>query len=548
MNMKFAARIAAMGILLLLGVVPIVAHEGHDHETAPPVIASASPRAEASSDSFELVAIRRGGGLEIWIDRFETNAPVTTASVEVETPDGQVTAAISPDGSYRIPAPWAEKAGQYDLIVTVTDGSDLDILTATLEIPRPATADDPAATRASGLSLSPSQIAAGGSLALGVFVLLIVRPRPLYWAPLLAVAALAGLGVARTSVNVGPVANGTLAAPPPIMQDRSQIAPDGSVFVPKPTQRILNLRNAFSQSAEHNKTLELPGRVIPDPNRSGLVQASVSGRLSPPAGGFPRLGASVKAGQVFAYVTAPYAAIDQSAMRQQAGDLDQQISIVERRLSRSELLAKTGALAAVTLEETRLELQGLRDRRLALDQVKREPEALVAPVDGIVSSTNAVAGQIADANTILFHIIDPKSLWVEALAFEVPPDHLTASALTADSRSLELQFVGAGFTDRNQAAPIHFALKDPQGVRLGQFVTVLAQAIDTISGIAAPRKSIVRRSNGESIVFEHIRAEHFESRTVRTLPLDAERVLIVSGLSAGKRIVTDAAELLNQVR
>ena len=42
----------------------------------------------------------------------------------------------------------------------------------------------------------------------------------------------------------------------------------------------------------------------------------------------------MKQGDVLAYVTPPMQAIDVSDMRQRQGELDQQISIVERRLKR----------------------------------------------------------------------------------------------------------------------------------------------------------------------------------------------------------------------
>ena len=64
--------------------------------------------------------------------------------------------------------------------------------------------------------------------------------------------------------------------------------PDGSVFVPKSTQRILAIRTLVSEPAVYRRTVELPGRIIADPNASGYVQAAVGGRLSPPEGGFPR--------------------------------------------------------------------------------------------------------------------------------------------------------------------------------------------------------------------------------------------------------------------
>ena len=67
-------------------------------------------------------------------------------------------------------------------------------------------------------------------------------------------------------------------------------------------------------------------------------------------------------------------------------------------------------------------------------------------------------------------------------------------------------------------------------------------------GIAIPRSALVRAANGQDIVFEHAAAELFVPRTVRIAPLDGERVLVSAGLEAGKRIVTQAAELLDHVR
>ena len=95
--------------------------------------------------------------------------------------------------------------------------------------------------------------------------------------------------------------------------DLAQRLPDGSVFVPKPTQRLLVLRTTMTEQATFHRMVELPGRVIPDPNASGVVQSSVGGRLSPATSGlFPRLGTTVKKGDVLAYVTPPVQAIDVS--------------------------------------------------------------------------------------------------------------------------------------------------------------------------------------------------------------------------------------------
>ena len=128
-----ALRAVAMTAVLCAAITPASAHEGHDHEEQPPVSAGALPRGEAASDTFEIVAIVRGENLEIYLDRFATNEPVTGATLEVESPDGPVKAAEDADGTYRVAAPWLAKSGRTDLIFTVTAGDTTDILPLTIQ-------------------------------------------------------------------------------------------------------------------------------------------------------------------------------------------------------------------------------------------------------------------------------------------------------------------------------------------------------------------------------------------------------------------------------
>ena len=139
---------------------------------------------------------------------------------------------------------------------------------------------------------------------------------------------------------------------------------------------------------------------------------------------FPGSGTRVKQGDILGYVTPPIQAIDVSDMRQRQGELDQQISIVERRYARYEQLAPGGAISRTQLEDTKLELEGLRERRAAIDKSRREPEALIAPVAGVIAEGSAVAGQIVQPSSVVFNIIDPSLLWVEALSFgSIEPSH-----------------------------------------------------------------------------------------------------------------------------
>lgn len=336
--------------------------------------------------------------------------------------------------------------------------------------------------------------------------------------------------------------------PKPGATDLAQRLPDGAVFVPKPSQRILGLANQKVIRDAHPQAITLPGRVVPDPNASGVVQASVAGRISAPPGGFKRLGTRVKAGDVLAIVQPAISIADLASQAQQIRELEQQIALVTRRLERFRQVT-AGTVTRAQMEDAELELAGLQARRQALERVQREPEKLLAPVDGVLAAAMVVAGQMADPNAILFQIVDPVRLWVEALSYAGVVTGERGSAMLSDGRALRLTFEGAGLSDRNQAVPLHFSIETTEStLRLGQLVTVSMVNGERLEGLAVPRGSVIRAANGVNLVYEQSNPERFVPREVRVEPLDAERVLVVSGLESGQRIVTTGAELLHQVR
>ena len=112
MQLYDTCKLFAAAMLLALLSFVAWAHEGHDHGVGPAAISvPAMPRAEAGSDTFELVAVASAGELTIYLDRFGSNEPVSDAVIAVETPQGSVDAKISADGSYKVSAPWSAKPG-----------------------------------------------------------------------------------------------------------------------------------------------------------------------------------------------------------------------------------------------------------------------------------------------------------------------------------------------------------------------------------------------------------------------------------------------------
>ncbi len=542
--MRVNLALRAIPFLLATALAPSAsAHEGHDHDAPGATATASAPRGEAASGDFQLVAVLRNETLVIYLDRLATNEPIVAAQIEAETPSGQHTATANPDGTFQIPAAWPKGADHYDLIFTVTADDKVEVMPLTIVGAQTAA---PAAVRSIAWPLALTTMIFV-AFAAGMFI---ARRFPQFLRTALPLAVLTfTIAANSTQAHEGEDHSEQKPTPINVSRDVSQRLADGTIFLPKSVQRLLAVRTAVVASADHFKAIELPGRVIPDPNASGYVQSTLAGRLVPPPNGFPLLGSRVEKGQVLAYVTPPIQQIDISDMRQKEGELLQQIAIVERRVARFEKLIETSAVSRVQLDDARAELQGLKERKASLDQIRREPEVLVAPVSGVIAEANTIAGQLAQPNTVVFQIVDPSRLWVEALSFDVIAGIEKASARNHAGRNVELLFRGSGAALRNQSIPIHFAIDGKtNGVFTGQFVTVYVTLPDKLKGILLPRTAVVRASNGQFVVFEHMSAERFAPREVKIEVLDAQNVLVTAGVTDGKRVVVQGAELIDQVR
>ena len=172
-------------------------------------------------------------------------------------------------------------------------------------------------------------------------------------------------------------------------------------------------------------------------------------------------------------------------------------------------------------------------------------------MSGVVSVANVTTGQVVESRDVLFEIVDPTRLWVEAVAFDpaIASQMTRASAKATDGTPLTITFVGRGLILRQGAVPMQFRIENPPAsLTVGAPVTVIADVATNETGFALPRTAVVRMPNGGSAVWDHVTAERFVPRPVRLQPLDGGNVLVLAGLKPEQRIVVQGADLLNQVR
>lgn len=327
--------------------------------------------------------------------------------------------------------------------------------------------------------------------------------------------------------------------------------PDGSVNVPKLAQRRMAIRTVLAPESEAAATVELPGRVVMDPNASGRVQAVHGGRIEPGPKGLPVAGQAVKRGDVLAYVrhhAEPYAVGAQEA---QLAELRAQRQLAEQRVQRLDGLE--GTVPRKEIDTARTEAKSLAERERSIGASLSSRAALTAPISGVIARADLVVGQVVEPRDVLFEVVDPARMLVEATTADATLATRVAGASLQGVPDVTLRLLGTSRSMRDGVLPITFTVSASKlgtalPLAIGQPVTVVAQSRERIKGIVLPAQAVVRNPSNEPIVWIKSGAERFIPQPVQFRPLDANTVVITQGLSADNRVVVQGAPLIAQIR
>ncbi|KRI00151.1 efflux RND transporter periplasmic adaptor subunit [Curvibacter sp. PAE-UM] len=368
---------------------------------------------------------------------------------------------------------------------------------------------------------------------------------------LLAAVLVAALGTAQA----GPGAHGPngehLDAPSGASGGGLARLPDGSVNIPKLAQRRMAIRTVLASPSEAAATLQLPARVVMDPNSSGRVQAAYGGRIEPGPRGLPVAGQAVKRGEVLAYVryqAEPYAVANQQS---QLSELRTQRQIAEQRVQRLESLE--GTVPRKEIDAARAELAGLREREAGVGASLGQREALTAPVSGVIASVALVTGQVVQARDVLFEVVDPARMLVEASTPDATLGTRITGAQLAEVPGTRLKLQGAARALRDGLLPLTFTVQAGKPgaalpLAIGQPVRVIVQLKERVQGIVLPAQAVVRNPANEPIVWIKTSAERYLPQPVQYQALDALTVVVTQGLGADNRVVVQGAPLIAQIR
>jgi cobalt-zinc-cadmium efflux system membrane fusion protein len=203
----------------------------------------------------------------------------------------------------------------------------------------------------------------------------------------------------------------------------------------------------------------------------------------------------VKRGDVLAYVrhhAEPYALGTQQA---QLAELRAQRQLAEQRVQRLEGLE--GTVPRKDIDAARTEAKSLAERERSIGASLSSREALAAPVSGVIARADLVVGQVVEPRDVLFEVVDPARMLVEAATADASLGARVAGASLQGLPDVSLRLLGASRAMRDGVLPITFAVSASRPgtalpLAIGQPVTVVVQSKERIQGIVLPAQAVVR--------------------------------------------------------
>lgn len=308
------------------------------------------------------------------------------------------------------------------------------------------------------------------------------------------------------------------------------------------------------------------GTVAFNGDHSTQVLAPVSGPVSRI---LVPLGAQVGRGAALATVSSPDFATAVSAFRKAESSYRQ----LSRVAALDEQLFKTDAIAHRDVEQAQTDAAAAAaDRDAALQQLHAlgvdaatiaaiqagesvgPVEAVIrAPISGTVVEKLINPGQLLQAGTTpTFTVADVTSMWVAANVFEAD-----LAAVRKGERATIITEAGkypipgivdnvADLVDPNtKATAVRIVAPNPSGIlKRDMFVRVEIQADAQQSGFLVPTSAVLRNEENLPFVFVELPTGGFNRRQITLGPRVGDAYQVLSGLSAGDKVVNEGALFL----
>jgi RND family efflux transporter MFP subunit len=303
--------------------------------------------------------------------------------------------------------------------------------------------------------------------------------------------------------------------------------------------------------------------IATGPRISGSLEPRVAAAVRAEVGGEvleidAELGERVEEQQVLARIEARALRDAAASARAAVAAAREDRAVALREAARTERLVRAGALADRDLEQARSAAAAARARlgearaRLASAEEQLDAATVRAPMDGVVSQRAIHAGDVIAPGALLFVVIDPSSMRLEA---SVPSDQLAAVDV-----GTPVEFAVRGYPDQTFAGrieriapaadpvtrqlPILVDLPNPGGRLIAGLFAEGTVAAERRQGLVVPLDAVDEERIEPTV--ERVRDGRVEAVPVRIGLRDerGERVEILEGLGEGDVVLVGPARAI----
>jgi len=396
-------------------------------------------------------------------------------------------------------------------------------------------------------------------------------------AAILVMAGVAGVLVLRRGTNSQegrPVPAPSGETVPSPQANGATAADSGELRITIPPEQIANaqIKTEVAERSEMSSTDTTELRTTGTVTSNAYKETPIF----PIAGGIVRqvnatLGQKVRQGQSVATIFSTDLANAQGDYLKMLAEHDQH----EREHHRVEQLAEIGAASREELEQSKAKIDSMeaslassRQQLILLGMTRQQIESLrsssqvnsivlvVAPVSGTVISRDVNQNEVVATGKELFRIADLSIVWVIGQVYEkdLPTVKIgTVAAITtpASGRTLtgRVSYIDPKIDLQTRTAQVRIEVSNPGEIlKIGMFVDV-GFGVAPQSGVhqeaVTVSKAAIQLIGSRQVVFVATdKSGVFVQREVKVGPESDGRVIILGGVSAGDRVVTEGSFLL----
>lgn len=321
------------------------------------------------------------------------------------------------------------------------------------------------------------------------------------------------------------------------------------VGLPKESQFLFGIRTELARADSLTTRRTLLGVVSAAPGGQGELVAPQPGRL---VSLNVRVGQRVRAGQVLAVLDQTLDATQQIGLSTGTANAQAELRAAQQDYARLQTIADIAARKDVVAAELRLR-QARQNAGILNGQARQRRVSLTAPISGTVDVFTLAVGQQVSAGQALLTVINTGKLAVTAQVFAADLDQVTPASrfvvegLQGETRApARLVSFSNVVNPVNQARQLVLDVAGSAGLRPGQSVNVRVQDRAGKPQLAVPTAAVTDVA-GKPAVFVHTAPEVFKLRFVQPGPADDQRTIILGGLEAGERVVTQNTYQLKSV-